>query len=135
MAKNTDGFTWFGLSSASLNKSAKSGHGQPLLRTRYNDIAATLIDENGRVIEGSKFTDGALIVKELLDAQERLEIYAILYKDADNKYADDKGWVWGYMNVDGSVAETAKNKGKGCTGCHSIPGNIDYGLMNISFPL
>ncbi|MBK9671046.1 MAG: cytochrome P460 family protein [Bacteroidetes bacterium] len=134
MSRSADGFKWFKNSPAFLAKSAGSGHTQALLRVRYNATAAAQLDSNGRIIAGSVFPEGSLIVKELIEQSGVLARYAILYKQKDHRYADAKGWVWGYINVDGSVAETAANKGEACSSCHSQSANIDYQLMNKYFP-
>lgn len=46
-----------------------------------------------------------LIVKELYENSSELSRYAILLKKSDSPFADDKGWVWGYINANGKVAE------------------------------
>lgn len=134
MSKSTTGFTWFNNSSAVLNKSGGSGHPQPFLRTRYNSIAATKLDSLGRIIPGSTFPEGALIVKELLENASTLGRYAILYKKSTSEDADANGWVWGYINADGTVAVKASEKGNSCISCHTQSENIDYMLMNKYFP-
>ena len=134
MASSSSGFTWFKLTGVSLPKSSGSGHNYPFLRTRYNPIASTSLDSIGMVLPNSKFKEGSFIVKELQNSSGSLERYAILYKDSGNEYADAEGWVWGYINSDGTVAETAEKKGTSCIGCHQQSGNIDYGLMNKFFP-
>jgi len=133
-AQNTVGFTWFANSNTLLDKSAGSGHSNPKLRTRFNEIATQMLDSNGRVVSNAKFAEESVIVKELFDADNKLARYAVLYKDSNNEFADAQGWVWDYINVDGSVSETAENKGKACMGCHQQTGSIDYILMNKFFP-
>ena len=134
MAKETTGFTWYKYSDALLNKSSGSAHSEPFLRTRYNSIAATVLDSNGKIIPNSLFPDGSLVVKELFDNSTDIGRYAVLYKKPTDANADAAGWVWGYMNADGTVAEPASNKGSGCRSCHSQANNIDLNLMNIYFP-
>ncbi|HSA42994.1 MAG TPA: cytochrome P460 family protein [Bacteroidales bacterium] len=134
MAKATSGFTWFKHSSSLLNTSSGSGHPQAFLRTRYNAVAATMLDSSGKIMTGATFPEGSLIVKELFDNATTLGRYAMLYKNPGSSDADAKGWVWGYINADGSVAEPASNKGSACISCHSQAGNIDYMLMNKYFP-
>lgn len=134
MALSTSGFTWFGNSDALLDKSSGSGHSQPFLRTRYNIIAAASLDTAGRIIPGTVFAEGSFIVKELYDNPSTLARYAILYRNSGSADADAKGWVWGYVNSDGSVAEPASAKGSACMSCHSQADNIDYMLMNKYFP-
>jgi len=134
LAKETSGYTWFKNSSAALPRSSGSGHSSPFLRTRFNEIATTQLDSDGRVKSGITFPEGSVIVKELLNADESLERYALLFKDSSNEYADANGWVWGYIYPDGTVAEKAENKGKSCIGCHSQSENVDYVLMNKFYP-
>ena len=133
-SKKTEGFVWYKFSDELLEKSIGSGHSQPFLRTRYNEIASDMLDSSGKVLVDAKFPEGSLIVKELYDDIYTLTRYAILYKESDNKNADNNGWVWGYINTDGTVAEPSSNKGAACFNCHSQPGNIDYMLMNSYFP-
>ena len=134
MARETSGFVWYKNSSALLNKSSGSAHPQPFLRTRYNAIAATMLDSSGQIMPGAIFPEGSLIVKELYDNPTTLGQYAILYKNAESADADARGWVWGYVAADGSVAAPASDKGKTCISCHAQADNIDYMLMNKYFP-
>lgn len=134
MAKETSGFTWYKNSNALLNKSSGSGHSQPYLRTRYNNIASTVLDSTGRITPGSVFPDGSLVVKELFDNSTDIGRYAVLYKQPGNANSDATGWVWGYVNANGTVSESATNKGSDCRSCHSQTNNIDLNLMNIYFP-
>jgi hypothetical protein len=135
MSKNSTGFVWYKNSTEYLKKSAETGHAQPYLRTRYNEIAAKNLDTNGMIKNNSKFSEGSLIVKELIDSKFAVELYAILYKNSKNVDADAKGWVWGYINQDGTEAFPTSNKGNSCINCHSQSEQIDYMLMNKYFPI
>lgn len=134
MAKNTSGFVWYKNTSSLLSKSHISGHSEAFLKTKFNSIAATMLDSLGKVIEGKKFPDGSLIVKELYSDNSTLSTYAILYKKAGHKNADADNWVWGYVRPSEEVREPSSNKGSACRSCHSQNGNIDFSLMNIAFP-
>lgn len=134
ISKTTSGFVWYKNSSALLEKSSGSAHPQPFLRTRYNSIAASKLDSNGKIQTGTTFPEGSLIVKELHDNSTTLGRYAILYKKTGSADADAKGWIWGYINADGTVAVPASKKGSSCISCHSQADNIDYMLMNKYFP-
>lgn len=134
MALSENGFTWYKNSNVLLNRSSGSGHSQPFLRTRYNSVSAAKLDPAGKVMNGTIFPEGSLIVKELWENSSSLERYAILYKQTTHPDSDNKGWVWGYINSDGTVAESASEKGSSCKSCHSQAGNIDNTLMNIYFP-
>jgi hypothetical protein len=134
MAKVTSGFTWYKNSSVLLDKSSGSGHSFPFLRTRFNTIASAQLDSIGKVMTDAAFPDGSLIVKELYEDASTLGRYAVLYKSTGHADADANGWVWGYINEDGTVAVPASEKGSQCIGCHSQEGSIDYILMNKFFP-
>jgi len=134
MARETTGFTWYKKTDALLNTTSGSGHSFPFLRTRYNQAAASSLDENGKIIANSVFPEGSVIVKEFHDSSKKLSRYSVLYKEAGNQDADSKGWVWGYINADGTVAQAASKKGSGCSDCHNQSGNVDYMLMNKYFP-
>jgi Cytochrome P460 len=134
MAKETSGFVWYKNVDTLLPISAGSGHSYPFLRTRFNSIAASQLESNGKIKVTADFPEGSVIVKELYSTQTNLSRYAILYKKAENENADTNGWVWGYINADGSIATSASGKGVSCISCHSQAGNIDYMLMNSYFP-
>lgn len=129
----TDNFTWYKNSDEFLNRSAASGHSQAFLRTRYNPTAALNLDSTGRVKPQSVFADSSLIVKELWENENTLALYAILYKEANHEFADENGWVWAYLNADGSAKISASNKGADCNSCHAQSDNVDYTLMNKYF--
>lgn len=134
LAKVSTGFIWYKNSPQLLNKSAGSGHPQPLFRTRYNAVAATKLDANGKIIAGAEFPEGSLIIKELYSNATTFARYAMLYKKSSSAEADANGWVWGYINADERAEEPASNKGTSCSSCHSQADNIDYMLMNKYFP-
>lgn len=134
LSKDTIGFFWYKNSNSVLKKSSGSAHSQPFLRTRYNSIAAAMLDSSGRIKNGVLFPEGSLIVKELFNDQTTIGRYAILYKKQGSVDADANGWIWGYINTDGTVADPASDKGSSCKGCHSQTGSIDYMLMNKYFP-
>lgn len=134
LAKNTDGFVWFKYSEVLLVKSSGSGRSQDFLRTRYNAIAATQLDSNGRIVNGTTFPEGSLIVKELFKNTSTIDRYAILYKESGSEYANANGWVWGYIDANGSVNISADKKGASCINCHTQSNHIDYMLMNKFYP-
>lgn len=134
LANVPSGYLWFENVDSLYSKSSGSGHAYPYLKTRYNTIAQQSLDATGRIMENATFQEGALIVKELINEDETVGRYAILQKNSNSPDADAKGWVWGYINADGSVAVPAKDKGTTCISCHTQSGNIDYMLMNKFFP-
>ena len=134
LSKESTNFSYYKNSSEILAKSSGSGHPQPFLKTRYNQIAATQLSSSGKINPAAQFPEGSLIVKELYDASNKLERYAVLYKKSMDDNADANGWVWGYLNANGTVAVSASKKGESCISCHSQSDNIDYMLMNKYFP-
>lgn len=134
MAKETADFVWYKNSDALLPRSDLSGHSETYLRTRYNSIAAAMLDGAGKVQSAIVFPEGSIIVKELRNSIASISKYAILYKESAHKYADSDGWVWGYLKADGTVAEPSSNKGSACRACHNHAGNVDHTLMNVAFP-
>jgi hypothetical protein len=127
-------FTWYKNSDTLFNKSPLSGHAQAFSRTRYNTIAAKSLNADHKVIDGAIFEEDALIVKELIDANNNLVLYAIQYKKKDHASADEKGWLWAYIKANGEVDISTDKKGVNCTNCHSQTGNIDLTLMNVAHP-
>lgn len=134
MSKTVSDFVWYNHSSNLLNKSSGSAHPYPFLRTRYNSIASSKLDSDGKIMTGATFPEGSLIVKELYENASTLGRYAILYKKSGSVNADANGWVWGYIDADGKIAESASKKGSSCINCHLQTDNIDYMLMNKYFP-
>lgn len=134
LTKDTTGYVWYKFSDTLLPRSSGSGHGQPYLRTRFNAIAANYLDGNGKVIAGTTFPEGSVIIKELIKADSTLDQYAILWKNTQSPSADANGWVWGYLKPNGTVVTAASSKGSTCINCHSQQGHINQTLMNAYFP-
>jgi hypothetical protein len=133
-ALGTEASIWYKFDDALLPRSSQSGHGEAFLRTRYNAPAATVLDSMGKVIPGSTFPNGALIVKELWPDASGLGTYAVMLKRPTDRGADADGWVWGYIRSNGMVRESAIDQGAACRGCHSQSGHIDRTLMTKYFP-
>ncbi|MBL0308760.1 MAG: cytochrome P460 family protein [Bacteroidetes bacterium] len=134
IAKDTTGFKWYKNSDSLLATSTGSGHAFSYFRARFNVVAALSLDAQGKVNTSTTFQDGAMVVGEYYDANKVFQRYAIQYKQTGNEDADAKGWIWGDINADKTVAEPASNKGTGCISCHGQANNIDYTLMNLKFP-
>ncbi len=135
-SKDTIGFSWYKFNDTILSRGLGSGHYLPKLRTRYNALASNYLDVNGKVIVGTIFPEGSLIVKELFDSTNTLIHYAVMRKSSESAFADKYGWVWGVYRVAGNYLEVSvSTKGIDCVGCHSgISGNIDLTTMHYSHP-
>jgi hypothetical protein len=134
LGRKTEGFVWYKNSSEQLNSSSLTGHAEPKQRTRYNQIAATVLDSNYKIMEGAIFPEGSLVVKELYKSNGDLSTFAMLYKKSSQAEADQDGWVWGYFEENGDVRSAASKKGSECRSCHSQTGSIDFNLMNLAHP-
>lgn len=132
-AKSRNNYTWYYLKDTLLSRSTGTGHPQPFFKTRFNSIAATKLNSQGRILDNAKFPEGSMIVKELILSDSSTTRFAIIYKQANSKNADINGWVWGYINFDGKVAIQASQKGVACISCHSQSESIDDVLMNKYF--
>ncbi|MEZ5173517.1 MAG: cytochrome P460 family protein [Bacteroidia bacterium] len=132
--RKSEGFTWYKFSSQILPSSDFSGHSDPEQRTRYNSTAASMLDADGKVMEGISFPEGSLIVKELYKNNGNLNTYAMMYKKPTAAEADEAGWVWGYFDKKGDVRAPASEKGAQCRSCHNQNGSIDFSLMNLAHP-
>ena len=78
LARGSDAMIWYAGSSAPLPRSDGSGHQEPFLRTRYNSVAASVLDSGLMVTLDTLFPEGALIVKELMTDASTVDTYAIL---------------------------------------------------------
>ncbi|MBL8000423.1 MAG: cytochrome P460 family protein [Flavobacteriales bacterium] len=134
LAQSTNGHVWYRANDDLLDRTGGSGHGEPLLRTRYNAIAATVLDSSGRVEPDTLFPSGSLIVKELWESGSTLGTYAVMLKRPGDPSADAGGWVWGYIRASGEVRVSALEQGAACRNCHTQAGHIDATLMNLAFP-
>ena len=130
LARAPSGWTYYRNRPDTLTRSSGSGHSESHLRTRYNEVAATQLDADGRVRGNATFADSSLIVKELISGGA-LNRYAVMMKMRASENAGD-GWLWAYYRPDGSAVISITSRGAGCTGCHST--GIDYTRMNDSYP-
>ena len=130
LARAPSGWTYYRNQPATLTRSSGSGHTESHLRTRYNEVAATQLDADGKVRGNAAFADSSLIVKELI-AGGTLNRYAVMMKMRGSENASS-GWLWAYYRPDGSTVISITNQGTACTGCHST--GIDYTRMNDSYP-
>jgi len=92
----------------------------PALRPREHDATAFAALQNGRLPAGSEFPTGSLIFKEVLSSQSgAVDVWALMYKDRANSHAGD-GWLWAEIRPSGAVVYSITDRGRACTGCHSL---------------
>jgi len=130
-ARAASGWTYYKNRPDTLLRSAGSGHAEARLRTRFNAVAAALLESNGKVRVGASFPDSSLIVKELFIGGS-LSRYAVMMKLRGSANASAGGWLWAYYAPDGSTQIGIGGKGGACVGCHST--GVDYTRMNDSHP-
>lgn len=93
-------------------------------RTRFNKIAASVLNPEGKLPKGGVFPDSSIIVKEIYsDKNAKPEILAVMVKlrGAENS---NKDWLWGEYSPSGDVEYSVTKNGKVCVSCHK-PGD-DY---------
>ena len=118
-AQRKEGFAYYNFSTEFLASTKVGGHKSTYFRTKYNSLAATILDSTGIAFPGSFFPEGSMIVNEMSSIKGEPEKYAIMFKDKNSDYADEKGWVWSYANADNTIIEPASRKGISCISCHS----------------
>jgi hypothetical protein len=118
-AQRKEGFAYYNFSTEFLVSTKVGGHKSTYFRTKYNTLAATILDSTGIAIPGSFSPEGSMIVNEMSSIKGEPEKYAIMFKDKNSDYADENGWVWSYLNADNTIIEPASRKGVSCISCHS----------------
>jgi hypothetical protein len=98
-----------------------SPHGS--FKLRFNDLAASALDANGRLPVGHIFPNGSMLVKEVYEGGN-LVLYAVMRKDPSSPNAGN-GWLWAELGPAGEAAFTVKRRGDGCISCHSTSPNRD----------
>jgi len=110
-------FYWY-LNSNERRLSANASAHSPWMRVRFNEIAATVLSDSGRLPVNGFFPRGSLIVKELFEGEnDTLRYLAVMYKDSLHPQ-QAYGWVWGEYEINGTPLITLNSKGSICTSCH-----------------
>ena len=130
LARAATGWTYYKNRPDTLLRSTASGHAEARLRTRFNALAATMLDAGGKVRAGASFPDSSLIVKELIIGTT-LSRYAVMMKMRSSTNAGG-GWLWAYYAPDGSTQISITARGGSCVACHGS--GIDLVRMNDSHP-
>jgi hypothetical protein len=94
-------------------------------RVKFNAIAASVLDENGRLPKGSVFPEGSMIVKEGYKKQDGpLHEYAIMKKVSSSENAKE-GWLWTELDETGETKYSISLNGRKCLSCHLNASNRD----------
>jgi len=110
---------------------ASGPHPEPKALVRYNAIAATQLDANGKVRAGASFPDSSVIVKQL-SSGTTVSTYAVMMRLRGSASPSFDGWIWAEFGPTGSVKYSTSARGASCYSCHSA--GIDYTRMNDSQP-
>jgi hypothetical protein len=113
-----------------LMRAGNSAHPERIF-VRYNPVAASQLDDQGRIRPEADFADSSLIVKDVFAGSARTVI-AYMFKMRSAPNAGPEGWVWAETLDDGTPFISASTRGAGCAPCHSI--GIDYTRMNDAHP-
>ena len=90
---------------------------RPVVRVSLNAIAFSAL-QNGKLPAGSKFPNGSVIFKQVLErAGAAPTLYAVMRKDEGGGLSG-AGWQWAEYRPDGSVAFSIASRGSVCTSCH-----------------
>lgn len=73
--------------------------------------------QNGRLPSGTRFPDGSVVFKEVINDAGVVTSYAVMYKASADSRAGS-GWLWADFSPSGSVGYSIDNRGAMCTGCH-----------------
>jgi len=130
MAMAQESWVWYKRSADTLTAAADSPH-TDRLRTRYNTVAATQLDDQGKVMASVAFPDSSLIVKEVYRNGE-LAILAVMMRAVGHQYAGHGDWLWGEYAADGSVLHSIAQSQATCHNCH-VRG-LDHTRMNDAHP-
>lgn len=102
--------------SGTLNGS--SAH-QPRVRVSMNARAFNVL-RNGRLPNGTTFPDGSIIFKQIRTGTDSVVLYAVMYKEHGNPFADSTGgWLWAEFTPQGVPFISLMQRGRGCVGCHA----------------
>ncbi|MCI0448926.1 MAG: cytochrome P460 family protein [Chlorobi bacterium] len=100
------------------------------MRVRFNKIAVSVLNEDGKLPENASFPDSSIIVKEIYsDKNKPAELLAVMVKlkGAQNSAVD---WLWAEYSLSGDVEYAVTKKGKVCVSCHKT-GNDYVRLFDI----
>jgi hypothetical protein len=94
------------------------------MRVKFNKIAASVLDTDGKLPKGKSFPDSSIIIKEIYgDKSSPAELWAVMVKMKGDKNAGED-WLWAEFTPGGEVEYSVTKNGKTCIKCHK-PGR-DY---------
>lgn len=93
-----------------------AGPHRTMVRVSLNQRAMGAL-QNGRLPANTRFPDGSVVFKEVMNDAGVVQSYAVMYKASSDARAGN-GWLWADFSPTGTVGYPIANRGAMCTGCH-----------------
>lgn len=114
--RNTAAFVYYKNDPNIVYPGTNGPHGS--FRLKFNHKAYAQLTDAGKLPVGSLFSDGSMLVKEVLSGGNLVE-YALMYKLSGS-------WIWAEFTPDlKTVKHSVDAEHSVCTSCHSQSGNRD----------
>jgi hypothetical protein len=114
--RNAAAFVYYKNDPNTVYSGTNGPHGA--FKLKFNHKAFAQLTDAGKLPIGGIFSDGSMIVKEILSGTNIKE-YAVMYKLSGS-------WIWAEFTPDlKSIIHSVDSEHSVCTGCHSQPGNRD----------
>lgn len=121
---NDNSFVFYKNEDKILSPKGSSPHGE--FKLRFNNIALSSLDSTGKLPDGGKFKEGAIVLKEIIEGGKVSDY--IVMKKAETHVNAKNSWLWYGFTKDGKVRNDPADKGKDCAGCHSAGSSRDHTL-------
>lgn len=121
---NDNSFVYYKNEDKILSPKGSSPHGD--FKLRFNNIALSSLDSTGKLPDGGKFKEGAIVLKEIIEGGKVSDY--IVMKKAETHVNAKNSWLWYGFTKDGKVRNDPADKGKDCAGCHSAGSSRDHTL-------
>ncbi|MBL7901255.1 MAG: hypothetical protein JNK73_04605 [Bacteroidia bacterium] len=109
-------FNYYKNDSGAVYSGVHGPHGP--FKLRFNKRAFSALSQMGKLPPGSAMPEGALVIKELVNASSQTITYYYMYKYRNS-------WLWGKMTSKGEVQSSIYADPAGCVNCHNQTGNVD----------
>jgi hypothetical protein len=113
--KNSSAFRYYKDDPNMVYPGTNGPHGT--YRLKFNHRAYAQLTDGGKLPTGNKFSNGSMIVKEIVSGGTVIE-YALMYKL-------NGAWLWAEISPAFSVKHSVKTDHGVCISCHSQNGNRD----------
>jgi hypothetical protein len=114
--QNSAAFVYYKNDPGTILSGAHGPHGT--FKLKFNHKAYAQLTDGGKLPVGSVFSDGSMVVKEILRSGNLVK-YAIMYKL-------NGSWLWAEWTPDLVKDLSVNDNSSICTTCHSQSGNRDF---------